>query len=170
MTSMRFSRALKDAPTTTSHRIHRSARAISSVALPRTAEFCKRLTWHPSSLHPTAFRHAGDARRTQAPGPTRRRPRPGLAQRGDPRGAGLARSVSRTGRHRGSIRRDLGELRRGPPLVFLAQEPRLGTGLLIPSGTFRFRLYMPESKTKIVTFDTALEWTMTYVEGVERGP
>jgi len=54
--------------------------------------------------------------------------------------------------------------------VFLAQEPRLGTGLLIPSGTFRFRLDMPESKTKIVTFDTALEWTMTYVEGVERGP
>ena len=54
--------------------------------------------------------------------------------------------------------------------VFLAQEPRLRTGLLIPSGTFRFRLDMPESKTKIVTFDTALEWTMTYVEGVERGP
>lgn len=54
--------------------------------------------------------------------------------------------------------------------VFLAQEPRLRTGLLIPSGTFRFRLDMPESKTKIVTFDTALELTMTYVEGVERGP
>ena len=53
--------------------------------------------------------------------------------------------------------------------VFLAQEPRLRTGLLIPSGTFRFRLDMPESKTKIVTFDTELEWTMTYVEGVERG-
>jgi len=35
ITSMRFSRALKDAPTTTSPRIHRSVRRIWSVALSR---------------------------------------------------------------------------------------------------------------------------------------
>ena len=54
--------------------------------------------------HPTDVRHAGDTRRAQTPRPARRRPRPGVTERDDPRGPGLARSLSRTGRHRGTTR------------------------------------------------------------------
>jgi hypothetical protein len=49
--------------------------------------------------NPADVRHAGNTRRTQAPGPSRWRPCASLAERGDPRGAGLARSLPRPGRH-----------------------------------------------------------------------